>query len=82
MPKTLKLFEWEVYDQDGEFIDILTMTRDEMKKYKGDHKGYTISEIGYTDDGGDDSWEVGSKKDRNIYSVRIPKRGRKLQDVY
>ena len=46
MPKTLKLFDWEVYDQDGEFIDILTMTRDEMKKYKGDHKGYTISEIG------------------------------------
>ena len=83
MPKTTKKFDWEIYDQDEEFIDILSMTRDEMKEYKDSHKGYQVKEIGYTsDDGGDDSWETDSKENRNVYRVRIPKRGRKLQDVY
>ena len=27
MPKTTKPFDWEVYDENDEFIDILTMTR-------------------------------------------------------
>ena len=37
MPKTTKPFDWEVYDENGEFIDILSMTRDEMKRYKNKH---------------------------------------------
>lgn len=83
MPKTTKKFDWEIYDQEEEFIDILSMTRDEMKQYKDSHKDYTVKEIGYTsDDGGDDSWETDSKKDRDIYRIRIPKRRRDISDVY
>lgn len=82
MPKTTKKFDWEIYDESGEFIDILSMTRDEMKNYRINHKDYSITEVGYTNDGGDDSWDSSGKEDRNIYSIRIPKRGRKLQDVY
>lgn len=83
MPKTTKKFDWEIYDQEDEFIDILSMTRDEMKQYKNSYKDYTVKEIGYTsDDGGDDSWETDSKKDRDIYRIRIPKRRRDVSDVY
>jgi len=34
MPKTTKPFDWEVYDENGEFFDILTMTRAESKEYQ------------------------------------------------
>lgn len=50
MPKTKKKFDWEVYDENDEFIDILSMTRDEAKVYLNKHKHYTLREIGYSDD--------------------------------
>lgn len=55
MPKTNKLFDWEIYDRDGNFIDILTMTRSESKDYKKKFPQYVIQEIAYTDDGRDDT---------------------------
>ena len=73
MPKTKKLFDWEIYDEDGELIDVLTMTRDKMKSYKTSHPNYTINEISYHD-GEDDTWKSSSNKNRAIYSVRIPRR--------
>ena len=82
MPKTTKPFDWEVYDENDEFIDILTMTRSEVKDYKKTHPNYTLKEIGYSDDGGNDSWETYSEKGWNIHSVRIPKRHRGFKDVY
>ena len=75
MPRTNKPFDWEVYDEDGEFLDILSMTRNDVKDYKKSHPGYMLKEIGYTDDGGNDSWDTNSKKDWDLYSVRI--RGRR-----
>lgn len=50
MPKTKKKFDWEIYDANGDFIDIITMTRDEMKQYKNKFPKYVIQEIAYTDD--------------------------------
>ena len=55
MTETTKPFDWEVYDENDEFIDILTMTRSEVKDYKKTHPNYTLKEIGYSDDGGNDS---------------------------
>lgn len=81
MPKTSKPINWEVYDESGDFIDILSMTRDDMKAYRSSHEGYTVKEID-NNDGGDDTWETGRETRRNIHSVRIPKRHRKFQDVY
>ena len=49
MPKTKKKFDWEVYDKDLEFIDIISMTRNEMKEYCKDFPDYTLIEIGYTE---------------------------------
>ena len=82
MPKTTRKFDWEVYDENNEFVDIFTMSRSEIKDFKKDHPGYTLKEIGYSDDGDDDTWDPSSQKGGNIHSVRIPKRGRKLLDVY
>lgn len=75
MPKTKKLFDWEVYDKDGDMIDVLTMTRHRMKEYQESHPDQTIKEIGYHD-GEDDTWESSSDKDRNLYSVRVSRRRR------
>ena len=50
MPKTKKKFDWEILDEEGEFIDVLSMTRDEAKIYKNKFPLYTVKEIGYTDD--------------------------------
>ena len=33
MPKTKRKFDWEIYNKEGEFIDILTLSRDEAKIY-------------------------------------------------
>ena len=55
MPRTNKPFDWEVYDEDGEFLDILSMTRNDVKDYKKSHPGYVLKEIGYTEDRGNDS---------------------------
>lgn len=48
MPKTKKRFDWEVYDEEGEFLDIITMTRDESKNYKKKFPKYSLQEIGYS----------------------------------
>lgn len=74
MPKTTKKFDWEIYDENGEFIDILSMSRTECKKYKEQFPNYSVQEIGYSDDARDDSWETSSQKGGNIYSIRIQKR--------
>lgn len=73
MPKTKKLFDWEIYDENNELIDILTMTRNQMRDYQQAHPNYTISEISYHD-GEDDTRESSSHKDGNIYSVCISRR--------
>ncbi len=73
MSKTRKKFDWEIYEGD-ECIDMLSMSRKEMKEYQKNHPEFIIREVGYTDDGENDSWETNSEKGRNIYSVRIPRR--------
>ena len=50
MPKTKKKFNWEVFDEDGNFVDILTMSRNDAKDYHKKFPHYKINEIGYTDD--------------------------------
>ena len=73
MSKTRKKFDLEIYEGD-ECIDMLSMSRKEMKEYQKNHPEFIIREVGYTDDGENDSWETNSEKGRNIYSVRIPRR--------
>ena len=72
MSKTREKFDWEIYEGD-ECIDMLSMSRKEMKEYLKNHPEFIIREVGYTDDGENDSWETNSEKGRNIYSVRIPR---------
>lgn len=50
MPKTKKKFDWEVYDENGDFIDIISMTRNESKNYKNKFPKYTLLELGYTEE--------------------------------
>ena len=73
MPKTKKLFDWEIYDKDKNFIDILSMTRDDAKIYQKNHPEFFITEIAYND-GEDDTRKSRSNKDGDIYSVRISRR--------
>lgn len=73
MPKTKKLFDWEVYTDTGELFDILTMTRSQAKQYQKEFPDMKLNEIGYND-GEDDTRESSSAKARNIYSVRISRR--------
>ena len=72
MPKTKKLFDWEVY-QEGELIDVLTMTRDQMKSYQKLHPDLTLCEINFYD-GENDTRKSGSDENGAVYSVRIPRR--------
>lgn len=51
MPKTRKKFDWEIFDEEGEFLDILTMSRDESKIYLKNFPNHQIRELGYTDNG-------------------------------
>lgn len=74
MPKTNKKFDWEIFAEDGEFIDILVMSRAEMKEYQKVHPEYTVKELSYTDDGRDVSCDVDREKGRDVYRVRIPRR--------
>lgn len=74
MPKTTRKFDWEIYTTDGDFLDILSMTRKEMKTYQENNPDKVVKELGYTDDGRNDSCEVDSQERRNVYSVRIPRR--------
>lgn len=55
MPKTKKKFDWEIYDDNGEFIDILSMTRKESKEYLLNFPNYRIQEIMYTDSDDDNT---------------------------
>lgn len=73
MPKTKKLFDWEVYTDTGELFDVLTMSREQAKQYQKEFPNMLLNEIGYND-GEDDTWESSSIKDRNIYSVCISRR--------
>lgn len=73
MPKTKKLFDWEVYTDTGELFDVLTMSREQAKQYQKEFPDMLLNEIGYND-GEDDTWENSSIKDRNIYSVCISRR--------
>lgn len=57
MPKTKRKFDWEIYNKEGEFIDILTLSRDEAKIYKNKFPDYVLKVISYTDhDNRDDTW--------------------------
>lgn len=56
MPKTNKRFDWEIYDENKEFVDMLTMTRNEMKDYKKKFPKYNIKEISYAENGDNDAW--------------------------
>jgi hypothetical protein len=73
MPKTKKLFDWEVYTDTGELFDVLTMTRDQAKQYQKEFPDMSLNEIGYND-GEDDTRESSGNKNGNIYSIRIPRR--------
>ena len=48
MPKTKKKFNWEVYDNNGNFIDILTMDWKEAYDYKKEFPKHKIYKIEYT----------------------------------
>lgn len=50
MPKTKKKFDWEIYDEHNDFIDILSMTREESKKYKERFPDHILLELGYTEE--------------------------------
>ena len=57
MPKTKRKFDWEIYNKEGEFIDILTLSRDEAKIYKHKFPDYVLKVISYTDHANrDDTW--------------------------
>lgn len=81
MPKTKKLFDWEVYTDAGELVDILTMSREQAKQYQKEFPDMLLNEIGYND-GEDDTRESSSTENRNIHSVCIPRRRRKLPHVH
>ena len=74
MSKTTRKFSWEIYDKDGDFVDVLSMTRDEMKRYHALFPEYTCQEIEYADDGRDQSRESCSKAGRTVYRIRISNR--------
>lgn len=73
MPKTIKRFDWEIYDENGDFFDILSMTRSESKDYQKKNPKYTLKEIGYNGDG-DFSWESNCQTNRNVFSTSIRRR--------
>ncbi len=82
MPKTKKKFDWEVYDNKGEFIDILSMTRNDAKIYLQENSEHILKEIEYTNDGGNNSRESSSIKNRDIYCIRIQDGRKRLKNVY
>lgn len=49
MPPTRRKFDWEIYTKDDEFVDILSMTRSEARKYQVRFPDYKLQEIGYTE---------------------------------
>lgn len=60
MPKTTKKFDYEVYDKYGDFVDILSMTRDEAKRYKQNNPDLELQTIINTErnDGRDLSCDI------------------------
>lgn len=57
MPKSKNKFDWEIYDEEGDFIDILSMTRHDASKYKNKFPKYRLQEIGYSEGIEDDGKE-------------------------
>lgn len=84
MPNNNSLCDWEVYDENNEFIDILSMKKSEINLFLKKHEGYTVKNIGYTNEDGDDSWETDSKTNGNIYNLCIPvtPEHQRIKDVY
>lgn len=77
MPKTTKPFDWEVWEGE-DFVDILSLTRNEAKEYRKKNPQYTLKEIGYNDDGdGDFSRESNRQEKWNVQCVRVSGRRRK-----
>lgn len=65
-------FDWEIYDENGEFLDVLTMTRDEMREYHHQFPNQTYKEIDAADERGIDSWDNISKKGKKrVFRVRL-----------
>lgn len=65
-------FDWEVYDENGEFLDVLTMSRDEMRDYHHQFPNHTYKEIDTSDERGIDSWDSNSKKGKKrVFRLRI-----------
>ena len=73
MPKTKKKFDWEIYEGEN-FLDMLSMSRNEMKEYQKNHPEYSIKEVGYTDDGDDSTRKTDCEERRDIYRIRVPRR--------
>lgn len=45
MSITPKIIDYSIYDEEGEFLDVLSMTEKEMKKYKKEFPLYLIEEL-------------------------------------
>jgi hypothetical protein len=70
MAKQVKI-NWEIVDKDGNFIDVLSMTKDEKKHYLEQFPDYKCYEIDRFNAGGDSSWESDSKKERKVFRLRL-----------
>ena len=62
---------WEVVDENGFFIDVLTMTKDEMKKYLEDFPNYKCYQIDRFNSGRDSTWDSEGKKERKVFRLRL-----------
>ena len=56
MPKTNRKFDWEIFNEKGEFIDMLSFTRNEAKEYHKQFPNYKLQEVCYSDDGKYATW--------------------------
>lgn len=56
MPKTRRKFDWEVFDERGEFLDMLSFTKEEAKEYHKKFPKYKMQEICYSDEGNYQTW--------------------------
>lgn len=81
MPKTNNKFDWEIFDENDEFLDILTMTRDESKEFLKSHPTYSLKEIEYNDRG-NISWNSNRETNRNLYKICISDRRQRIKNVY
>lgn len=56
MPKTNKKFDWEIYDKNGDFLDILSLNRNEAREYQKKFPNHKMQEISYSEDGKYTAW--------------------------